>query len=247
MSVQVLVATMNQSDHSLIEKMNIQTNAIIGNQCDHNEIEEFQFNNNQILYLNFAEKGVGLNRNNALLRASADYCIFADDDVVYCDGYEQLILNAFTEEPKADVIVFNIEGRDYIRRKHRVWYHNYLRYGTVRIAVKLDSVMFRGICFNQYFGGGAKYCHGEDNLFLTSCLKAGLRIYAVPICIGKLTDDRESTWNVGFDEKYILDQAVLYQAISKNFWPLLCLQDVLRHREDYNMSIINLLKLMLFS
>lgn len=81
MSVQVLVAAMNQTDKSLIEKMNIQSDAIVGNQCSKNSIENFIYGNHCITYLNFAEKGVGLNRNNALMRATGKYCLFADDDI----------------------------------------------------------------------------------------------------------------------------------------------------------------------
>ena len=48
MRVQVLVSTMHQTDHSLLEKMNIQTDAIIVNQCDENKIEEFKYNGHTI-------------------------------------------------------------------------------------------------------------------------------------------------------------------------------------------------------
>lgn len=40
LKVEVLVATMDQKDDSLVKKMNIQTDAIIGNQCDFNRIEK---------------------------------------------------------------------------------------------------------------------------------------------------------------------------------------------------------------
>ena len=83
MKIQVLVAAMNQTDHSLPEKMNIKCDAIIGNQCERNSIEKYIWNGHNIEYLNFAERGVGLNRNNALMRASGDICLFADDDMVY--------------------------------------------------------------------------------------------------------------------------------------------------------------------
>ena len=43
MKVQVLVATMNQKDHTLLEKMNIQSDVIVGNQCDYNLVEEFEY------------------------------------------------------------------------------------------------------------------------------------------------------------------------------------------------------------
>ena len=63
--VQVLVAAMNQNDHSLLAKLNIQSDAIVGNQCSYNSIDHFVWgeNNNNITYLNLDERGVGLNRN----------------------------------------------------------------------------------------------------------------------------------------------------------------------------------------
>ena len=53
MKIQVLVATMHQTDHSLPEKMNIQTDAIIINQCDRNEYEEFTYNGHTIRFTTY--------------------------------------------------------------------------------------------------------------------------------------------------------------------------------------------------
>ena len=88
MHVQVLASVMNQSDHNILERMNIQTDAIIINQCDQTQFEELEYQNRRIRFLSFAERGVGLSRNNALLRSDGDILLFADDDVVYEDGYE---------------------------------------------------------------------------------------------------------------------------------------------------------------
>lgn len=251
MRIQVLVATMNQTDHSLIEKMNICTDAIVGNQCSTNSVESFEANGHQIKYLNFSERGVGLNRNNALMRADADVCLFADDDMVYVDDYAQIIERAFCDNPQADVIVFNLNNlnqqgvtRKRIKQKSRVGYLNYLRYGTARIAIRLSSVRKHGIYFNQCFGGGTEHCHGEDNLFLNSCLKHGLKIVAVPDCLASLTDERKSSWNNGFDEKYVRDQGVLYRTLSRRWWKLLCLQDALRRHKSYNRSFAEAYKMM---
>lgn len=43
MRVQVLIATMNQTDYTLLDKINIQTSAIVCNQCDKNEMTEFMW------------------------------------------------------------------------------------------------------------------------------------------------------------------------------------------------------------
>lgn len=248
LKMQVLVATMNQTDHSLIEKMNIRTEAIVGNQCDHNSVETFERNSHTITYYNFAERGVGLNRNNTLMRATADVCLFADDDMVYEDNYNEIIEKAFSENPQADVLVFNliekIPTRKLITKKTKVGYLNYLRYGTARVAIRLDSVKKRGIYFNQCFGGGTEHCHGEDNLFLNACLKNGLKIVAVPEYIATLTEERESSWNNGYDEKYIKDQGVLYRTLSRRWWRLLCFQDALRRHKSYNRSWLQAYRIM---
>lgn len=248
MKIQVLVATMNQNDYSLINKMNIKTEAIVGNQCDRNSIEMVEIDGNRIKYLNFQERGVGLNRNNALMRADADVCLFADDDMIYSFDYVKTIEKAFNELADADVIVFNLREKEpdrYIIPKiHRVRWYNYLRYGTARVAIKLSSTKINGIYFNQCFGGGTEHRHGEDNLFLTSCLKAGLKIYAYPAYIAELTEERPSTWNSSYDEKYLKDQGALYKQISKRWWKVLCLQDSIRHSKLYGISWWRAYKLM---
>lgn len=249
--IQVLVAAMNQKDHSLIEKMNICTDAIVANQCDYNSVEKFEYNGNQIEYYNFSERGVGLNRNNALMRADADICLFADDDMVYEDNYAEIVEKAFIDNPAADVIVFNLKEkkstRKMITKKSKVGYFNYLRYGTARVAIRLSGVKQHGIYFNQCFGGGTEHCHGEDNLFLNACLKNGLKIIAVPEYIATLTDARVSSWNQGYDEKYLHDQGVLYRTLSKRWWRLLCLQDAVRRCKSYNMSCFKAYKLMSYN
>ncbi|MDE5994463.1 MAG: glycosyltransferase family 2 protein [Oscillospiraceae bacterium] len=249
MRIQVLVAAVNQTDYSLAEKMNIRTDAIIGNQCDRNSVEEFDHNGNNIKYYSFAERGVGLNRNNTLMRADADICLFADDDMVYEDNYADIVEKAFSTNPTADVIVFNLKEKETTRKlitkKTKVGYLNYLRYGTARIAVRLSSIKKYGIYFNQCFGGGTEHCHGEDNLFLNACLKNGLKIIAVPEYIATLTNERASSWNNGYDEKYLHDQGILYRTLSKRWWRLLCLQDAVRRCGSYQMSCLKAYKLMI--
>lgn len=241
MKVQVLVAAINQNDHSLLKKMNIKSDAIIGNQCDRNEIEKFRYQDYDIIYLNFAEKGVGLNRNNSLMRATGDICLFADDDMVYENDYVEKVEKAFKENPKADILIFNLieknPRRYIIRKKCKINHFNYMRYGTARIAIRLKKVKEHGIYFNQCFGGGTEHCHGEDNLFLTECLNKKLQIYAIPEYIATLTEERNSTWENASLEKYLQDQGVLYKKISPTFFRFLCLQNAIKRRKYYGISI----------
>lgn len=221
MNLQVLVSTMYQNDYSLLKKMNIDSDAIVINQCDKTEIEGFRYNGKSIKWYSLEERGVGLSRNTALMRATADICLFADDDVCYINNYEDLIVSAFNELPNADVIVFdiniinsskeisNIRSINRIKKLHTF---NSMRYGACRIAIKRDTIIKSNIYFSLMFGGGALFSAGEDSLFLRDCHRRKLNVYAYPLSIAQV-DDSNSTWYKGVNEKYIVDKgAFLYIA-----------------------------------
>lgn len=235
MRVQVLIATTDQHDYSLLEKMNIQSDAIVANQCNRNEIVEFDYKGHRIKYLSFKEKGVGLNRNNALMRADAELSIIADDDMIFVDGYVDIVKKHFRENPDVDVIIFNLlernSSRYVIKKKFRVRYWNFMRFGAARLVFKTRSITKHGLFFNLHFGGGAEYSAGEDTLFLYDCLKHGLKIIAVPDAIAILTNDRGSSWFEGYTDKYFYDKGVLFAAMSKRWSKLLCLQFAIRRRK----------------
>lgn len=232
MSLQVLVATMNQTDDSLIEQMNLQSDAIIVNQTDHHDYRKINRGDQTIHFYSFAERGVGLSRNTALMRATADYAVLADDDMIYADNYPQLVEQAFSEHPEADVIIFNLKEevptRFIIKQSFRVTKRNYMRFGAARVAFRPASVHKKGISFHLQFGGGTAHSNGEDTIFLHDCLEKGLKMVAVPVTIAELTEERESTWFQGFTEKYYRDRGALFKMLSPLFYHFLILQFVIR-------------------
>ncbi|MBR6149680.1 MAG: glycosyltransferase family 2 protein [Lachnospiraceae bacterium] len=214
MRLQVLVSAMHADARELAEKMNLQTDALIVNQCDHYAYETFERNGRSIRCLSMAERGVGLSRNTALMRADAELCLFGDEDIVYEPGYEKTILEEFEKHPEADVLLFNVkvceERRTYWNTAFgRVHAYNSGRYPAYSIAAKRDGLIAKNLTFHLCFGGGAKYSNGEDSLFLRDAARAGLRIYKTPALIGEEIP-RPSTWFHGFDDKFFYDRGVLY-------------------------------------
>lgn len=238
MRLQVLVAAMHQKDHSLLDKMNIKTDAIVANQCDTDSVERLEHNGNSVVYLNFAERGVGLNRNNALMRADGDLLVFADDDEIFADDYESIIKQAYNELPDADAIVFNIItlGRDVGRRDitkiSKLNFFNALNYGTARLTVKNSSIKRCNINFSRRFGGGTEYSSGEDTLFMCDMLKNKLNVYAYPALIASV-DQADSTWFGGYDERYFFDRGALFAAISKRYGQVLCDLMLLKNKKHF--------------
>ena len=236
MKVQVLVATMNQNDYSLLDRMNIQTDAIVGNQCDKNEIADIEYKGHNVKWLSFAERGVGLNRNNTLMRANADVVMFTDDDMILVDDYDTIIKEAYEAVPDADVIIFDLiypnNPRKPIVKVERLTAVKCMRFGAARITAKLTSLHINGISFNLLFGGGAKFSSGEDSLFLMDCLRKGLKIYSYPIVIARLIE-RESTWFKGYNEKYFFDKGVLFSLLYPNLCNIYALIHCVRQRKRY--------------
>lgn len=214
LKMQVLVSAVNQQVNTLAEQMNLQSDAIIVNQCDSFSYDEFMQNSHKICCYSLQERGVGLSRNTALMRADAEIALFSDEDIVYLPGYEEKVLQAFEQYPDADVITFNIKvderRRTYFNEKNRrIHWYNYGRYPAYAIAVRVESVRKANISYSLLFGGGAKYSNGEDSLFLHDCLKKKLRLYANTAVLGEEIY-RESTWFSGYHEKFFVDRGVLY-------------------------------------
>ena len=236
MKLEVLVSSMNKDPKILVENMNINTDAIIINQCEKNLYEEFQYNNHTIRVFHFNERGIGLSRNNALLRARGDILLLADEDEVLCDNYDEIILNQFIDD--RDFVVFNIKGLSVnrkiyqIKKIRRVRKYNSLRYGAVRMAFRLDFVRKNNIFFSLLFGGGTKFGSGEDSIFIYDCLKKGAKVYSCPEVIANV-DFSESTWFNGYNEKFFYDKGALLYQLHRNMSPLFIFIYLFRHSYMY--------------
>lgn len=214
MKVQVLASVMNQSMENIIEQMHLDSDAVMINQCDRLDFEETEYRGHKVRFFSFPDRGIGRSRNEAIMRADRDICLFSDEDIVYEPGYEQAIVAEFERNPKADMILFNIdveeERRTYhITERKKVHWYNCGRYGAVSFAVRRDSLLRSGVTFSLLFGGGAKYSNGEDSLFLKEFMSKGYRVYTAPVTIGR-EEAGDSTWFAGYNEKFFHDRGVLY-------------------------------------
>ena len=217
MKLQILVSSLNQEVKSLAEKMNLQADAILINQCNENRYEEWTQDGHRIRCYHLAERGVGLSRNNALLRADADLCLFSDEDIVYDDGAVERIIEGFEQHPEADMLLFNVRVQEsrftyWNSFYKRVRWYNCGRYPAYSFALRTAKMHEKNLTYSLLFGGGAKYANGEDSLFIHDCLKAGLKVYSIPVEIGE-EQPRPSTWFFGFDRKFFHDRGVLYHVL----------------------------------
>lgn len=239
-SFEVLCVTMHQNDFSKIKEMNIRSDVVFANQGDHTSYEELEFDGHTAKMISTQTRGVGLNRNLALMYASADICLMADDDVIYHDDYQEVILREFREHPDADIFIFHFDTdseRKQVRYKKTKKCGRFARqpWGGIRIAFRLSSVRKANIHFTTLFGGGCVFPSGEDSMWLTDARRRGLRFYVSKETIGRVSFET-STWFSGVDEKFFYGKGAFYQAVHPRLKYLWMLYFVLRTRKTGNLS-----------
>ncbi len=246
---EILCVTMHQTDFSKVEKMNIHSNVVFANQADETSYKEFKFDNCTAKMITTTTRGVGKNRNIGLTYASADICLFSDDDVVYDDDVEQRIIAEFDTHPDADIIIFHF-NTDSDNRRQRSYFETRrhgrferMPWGTCRVAFRLNSARKANLWFTTLFGGGCVFPSGEDSMWLTAAKKAGLTFYVSKETIGKLSFE-ESTWFTGYDEKFFYGKGAIYEAIHRKTVWLWMLYFALRTRNMGDMKFIDKIRWM---
>ena len=217
MKLELLISAVNADAYEQIKKKNIDAEAVLINQCGKDGYEEFENAGKKIRVFSYDEKGVGVSRNHAIENAKGDILLFSDDDIVYVDDLERLVLSEFEKHEEADGLFFNVEVNEDRRTYWNTDYKrcsmfNSGRYPAYSIAIRRTALEKAGVKYSTLFGGGAKYSCGEDSLFIKELIASGVRMYRTPLLIGR-EEKREggaSTWFNGYNEKYFFDRGVLY-------------------------------------
>ena len=207
----VLVTTMHQSGFSKFSQMNLNTDAVLANQTDRDATETTVINGCNVTLVSTPTRGLSRNRNIALAHADqkSDFINFADDDLVFDDGYEKKIVEEFEKHPEAEAIKFNLHDLSITRkismkrieRFEKATRHNMSSSGVCGVAIKIDVLRKNNLHFHENFGSGTENYCGEDTIFLMELLNKKVRFYRSPMDIAGI-DQTESSWFCGHDEHY---------------------------------------------
>jgi hypothetical protein len=236
MSLQVLLSTMHNHS-SILSEMNLNAPAIVVNQCDNSGSCQIKYLNNKVLWIDTLDRGLSKSRNLAISNSSCEFCLLADDDLVYVDNFADKILDQFRINNDASVIVFIVEGiekefKKYHTKQRKLNLYSILKVSSVQIAFKRSDIVNNNIRFKEEFGSGSIFSMGEENIFLNDCLKSGLIIYFVPVKIADL-HLLSSSWFKGFNRKYFHDQGASLTAFSKSLSLVLIFSFALKKRNLY--------------
>ena len=217
--VEVLMSCMHQKDDEIISSTNINTDVIVINQCDENKTELIKREFGTVRIFFTTQRGVSKSRNMALDKSSGEFCLLCDDDEILTDGYKDIIIDSFANNPDTDIIIFNadIPRGEYWSKEKKMGYIKALKIGNWQICFKRESIIKNGICFDEFIGSGTGNGGGEENKFMFDCIKKGLKIKYIPTVIAKV-GQTQSQWFYGFDEKYFYERGISTTHIMGHFF-----------------------------
>ena len=240
--LEVVCATMHQSDFSILNKMNIRSDVVFANQADTTDYKEIEFDGYTAKMITTATRGVGINRNLCLSYATGDILLLSDEDMCYTDTYKEDIIDEFKRHPKADVIIFNITSNDPTRKQRlntktkKTNLFSRMPYGAPRIAIRRTAWQKSNVWFTTLFGGGAKFTNGEDSVFLAGLRKKGLKVWVSNVNIGTV-DMSGSSWFGGANEEFFYNKGAYLEAVHEKTFFAWMLYFVFRVRsENLNIS-----------
>lgn len=245
MKPEILVSTMNLTNekdyNKLLKDMNITGNSVVINQCPDTSIEMKNITTGKNRLYSFNDKGLSKSRNMAINKSLSPISLIADDDMRYVDDYEQIIIEAYNKYKDADIIAFYVssDNPNNVKPKlkeGRVSGLNTFKIQSVQLSFKNNVIKEKGLKFDENFGAGSKFFMGEENIFLSDCIRSRLKIYSYPVEIARL-NNRESTWFKGYNEEYFQVKGACFYRINKLFWIILVLQFIIRKRKEYKKSI----------
>ena len=186
-------------------------------------------------------RGGGANRQVALDNAVAPLILLSDDDVEYLEEDILRLLQTFHDHPecafllmKCRSVAYPREYPDYEFRADQAPKGYFV--GGPEIAFRREAIIEKKICFNPLFGRGAKFCAGEDALFVDRMIKSGLRGRFIPqfICSheAESTGIRELT-----SPDFIRAKGAMFCHIHPKSWPARMITHALRLSKSLPASI----------
>ena len=188
----------------------------------------------------FEGRGLSNNRNNALDHCQGDIILIADDDLQYYPDFAEKIIEAFEQNPEMDFGTFQIEysekkiyppNRQVIKIPFPKGYYG----STVEFGIRRNKI--GDLRFWPGIGPGSDYLlTGEDEVFLISAIKRGLKVVSISSEIGK---HLSSTTGSRVSPGVLRGQGFIIRLLYPGSFPLRLILKAYRVSKNKNISFID--------
>ena len=246
MKLVVLISCMYQDDTSIIERNNIQTDAVVINQCDKDEIIEFDYINKKganchVKFINTTERGLSKSRNMAISNSWGDIVILCDDDEFFANDYEKSVIHQFETHPSFSIIAFKlIYDRKIFGDKEKIFNRfTATSLSSAQLALRRNDILKTGVTFDARLGSGSGNGGGEESKYMFQLIGKGLKAIYVPVLMAEVKSNGPSLWFEGYTDQYIINEGWCYRRIFGVLYayPLIWYH-ALKHTHTYNRSFL---------
>ena len=145
--------------------------------------------------------GVAKSRNAAIERSSGKYLLFADDDITFSEAGIAEALEYFEKNPDCAVVLTQAKDdsgalrKEYFKEVKPLRLTNSARAATYELMIRVDAFREKGIKFDENFGAGAENYLGDEYIFISDALRAGLKGVHLPVVLATHpTESSGSRW-----------------------------------------------------
>jgi glycosyltransferase involved in cell wall biosynthesis len=145
--------------------------------------------------------GVAKSRNAAIERASGKYLLFADDDITFSEAGIVEAVEYFEANPDCAIALTQAKDdsgalrKEYFKEVKPLRLTNSARAATYELIIRVDAFREKGIKFDENFGAGAENYLGDEYIFISDALRAGLKGVHLPVVLATHpTESSGSRW-----------------------------------------------------
>lgn len=224
---EILISTMNQSSLDFLIPMFpfchfSNFSILIINQTKKNNLLVSSFPS--IRVINSFEKGLSKSRNLALKNAIGKVVLISDDDEIFKEGFDDLIINSYNNFPKAVVISFQVENsegklfRNY-QKKAKLKSKKLDLFSIFSSEISINKTIFDtlSIEFDTNFGLGSVFSMGEEAILLMDFNSINQLIVIEPKVIAT-NPTITTTDKLDFSHRYYIQGAFLSRVLKANYF-----------------------------
>lgn len=253
MNLEVLISAMNISSNEdfcegFIWLQNKGIPIVMINQCTNVKPNLYHTKKN-LKIISVHSSGLSKSRNQALIHAEKNICHISDDDLKYVSNFNIIIESAYSNNPEADIIIFQIKTENNIKYKNynseKKWLNRFdlAKVSSVEITFKRKSILTKKIKFDEQFGLGARFSTGEEFIFLSDALSQGLKILYLPIPI--VIHSLESSGKKLNNKKLIEAKGAMFFRVYGKLGYLYALAFSLKKYQNSNVNFIKFINCIL--
>ncbi|MBU3692271.1 MAG: glycosyltransferase family 2 protein [Candidatus Nanopelagicaceae bacterium] len=169
-------------------------------------------------------RGVAKSRNAVLDKASGEFLIFGDDDIVFNESGIKELISYFRSHPQCDIIMAQAVDetgslrKHYPRQAHKLTRFNSAKAATYEMMIRVAPIREKKIRFDESFGAGAEKYLGDEYIFITDALKAGLQGVFLPIPVA--IHPKESSGSGWGTRRDLTARAAVFSRVFGPFAPI---------------------------